>query len=347
VLVMPPRGSEPVKAWVTVFIDVKTRAVMGWSINIEKSSADVLMALRKAVRLEPEHGPFCGAPDVVIWDNGGEFLADAVTQAALGLQILPRVAKPYMPHLKGVVERFNRTLEQSFVSTLPGYVHGAKTIKGDPYEGQGLLSYEHLVALFEEFIDDYNHNHAHRSLGGISPKQAWEDDPAMLRTYDDDELRWITLPGETRVIGSRGIEFRAAFFVAPEISTLVGEQVTVHFMPHDLRKVEVWHDGKFLCEAYPRDMLTAEQREQFFAQRSREKRAAGETRKRSNRKLRARYAPMDSAGTPQEITQITEAQARAEDALRIDADLSDAGSLDLLDQTGLNQPLADENDGEL
>lgn len=133
VQVMPPRGTKLIRPWVTVFLDGKTRAVMGYAVNEIQTAADVHAALRQAIEVVPERGPFGGKPDAICWDNAKEFLADSITDGAARLGILPLPADPYQPQQKGKIERFNRTLEESFLARLPGYQNGARRADGSLY----------------------------------------------------------------------------------------------------------------------------------------------------------------------------------------------------------------------
>lgn len=90
-------GVKPVRPWWTVFIDVYSRAVMGWVISVDHDRADVLAAMRQAISVDGEHGPFAGRPDVVVWDNGAEFLSDDVTAACHRLGITPDPTSAWSP----------------------------------------------------------------------------------------------------------------------------------------------------------------------------------------------------------------------------------------------------------
>jgi putative transposase len=104
---------------VTLFLDDCTRAITGWAISLQPSSAEVLAALRDAILVNPERGPFGGLPGRLRWDHGLEFAATAVEQAALALGIDVDPATPYAPHEKGKIKRLHRTIADGFVAGLP------------------------------------------------------------------------------------------------------------------------------------------------------------------------------------------------------------------------------------
>jgi len=66
--------------------------------------------------------------------NGLEFAAEglAAVAATLGIRIVP--APHHTPHLKGKIERLNRTVAQDFLCTLPFYTDGPRDAAGRLYE---------------------------------------------------------------------------------------------------------------------------------------------------------------------------------------------------------------------
>jgi len=67
------------------------------------NAAVVLAALRRAMVVDAERGPFAGQPEVMRPDNGLEFAAGAIrrSRAALGVELLPTSA--YKRYRKGKV----------------------------------------------------------------------------------------------------------------------------------------------------------------------------------------------------------------------------------------------------
>jgi hypothetical protein len=104
VLVTPPRGRRPVKPWVTAFLDCYSRLIMGWALSLRPDSATVLAAMRRALVVDPERGPFGGVPRVLVPDGGLEFATTALARvcATLGTTFAPADAyAPYQPPFPG------------------------------------------------------------------------------------------------------------------------------------------------------------------------------------------------------------------------------------------------------
>ncbi len=93
--VLPPGHRKTKQLWMTYFIDCYSRMIMGWMVSVRQSSDAVLEALRDAIALDPEHGnPHGGKPLVVMYDNGLEFLAEVVPDAAAYLDFRTHAIAP-------------------------------------------------------------------------------------------------------------------------------------------------------------------------------------------------------------------------------------------------------------
>lgn len=339
--VLPPRGSKLIRPWVTVFLDGKTRAVMGYAVNEIQTAADVHAALRQAIEVVPERGPFGGKPDAICWDNGKEFLAASVTDVAARLGIMPLPADPYQPQQKGKIERFNLTLEESFLAHLPGYQNGARRADGSLYGTADRLSMESFVELLEEFIREYNCERVHSSLDGRTPEQAWLQDQTELHLIAPERLRWLTLARATCKVQKDGIHHAKQRFLAPELTSMVGEEVEIYFMPHDGRLVEVFCDGKHLCTALPQDQLSEDQLNDLLARREAERHRAAATRRRVSRNTRVRYAPSTGPGPVEVANAVSAEEARREGLTRSDLHLVGPPREDLAAGDDLNDVLPD------
>ncbi len=155
-LVVAAAGSRPRRPWVTLFVDDYSRAIMGWAISLQPTSAEVLAALRDALVVHHGRGPFGGVPQRLRWDHGLEFAAGAVGHAALSLGIEPNPAAPYAPHEKGKVERLHRTIADTFVATLPGYTSGPRDVRGRLEDAAEPLLLAQLVEAFAGWVLTYN-----------------------------------------------------------------------------------------------------------------------------------------------------------------------------------------------
>jgi putative transposase len=317
--VLPLRGRRLARPWLTVIEDGFSRLVMGWALSLQPTSAEVLVTIREGIVIDPERGPWGGVPQLIRFDGGREFLARAVTRAAgeLGCAALPTA--PYSPHQKGKIERLHRTIGEGLIATLPHYTGGPRRANGTLYAQPAPLTLPQLQTRLREYIDAYNREHRHASLGGLTPAEKWETSAAPLEAIEPERLRWMLMADETRRVNKDGIHFEADVFIAPEIVKRGGETVQVRYMPHDRRSIEVFTDSGWLCTAYPQDELTRAQADAVIEQRRAAAREMGRRKAAATRKAKTRIAPLTATGTIAEITATGRARARDSDPARRDA----------------------------
>ncbi|MFE5516007.1 transposase family protein [Streptomyces sp. NPDC056529] len=124
--------------WVTWFIDVATKVIVGVALTPHQPARDaVLAALRTGISRQDPHGPFGGLPGRVRVDRGKEFLCRTV-ERALGAFAVPVDDLPaYKPYRKGTIEALNGAVEEMLLVSLPGYTHRARPAEAyhpDPVE---------------------------------------------------------------------------------------------------------------------------------------------------------------------------------------------------------------------
>ncbi|MGH3261574.1 MAG: DDE-type integrase/transposase/recombinase, partial [Trebonia sp.] len=197
--VIPPRSQRPQRPWVTVFVDQFSRLIVGWAISLRPTQAEVLAALRMAVTVDPERGPFGGVPVLLRWDRGLEFAADSITTAALALGCVARRTDAYCPWQKGKIERLNRTIEQELLQGLPGWTGGPRDVRGRLVD-RTAWTLERFVAVFADWVDGYNTTRSHTALGRRTPLEAWTSDATPVRALGHEEARWMLLARTTHVV---------------------------------------------------------------------------------------------------------------------------------------------------
>lgn len=302
ILVVPRRGWQPVKPWVTMFQDSKTRAIMGAALVPRRpTQAEVLGALAAAVTVDPERGPFGGRPDLIVSDNGLEFTADAVTQVELDLGITMLTTDAYAPWQKGKVERLHRTLEQELISTLPFYSDGPRAANKQHFGPKNIspMLFDDFAEIFFDYVWNYNNQRQHSALDGRTPLQAWRDDPTPITEIDSTQMHWM-LPSIDRKVLKDGIHHDKRKFVSSALIGLVGETVEVRYMPYDYRRVEVFHDGKWLCTATPSAEISAAEREEFLKRRRATQQQMASRMRGSSRRSKARLIGLTKPGEIQD-----------------------------------------------
>lgn len=359
--VLMKRAIRPIMPWVTIFLDGFSRLIMGWALSAQPNTGTVLAALRQGMVIDPERGPFGGVPEVLRPDNGLEFVNNTLRRVCgiIGSELRP--APPWVPTGKGKVERVNRTAEQTLVCGLPFYTDGPRAADGRLFgPDTPPMTFELFVDLFAAWVTDYNTVRPHRALGGQTPLQRWNSDPSPIRVIPAEELRFLLMAGEGRIIQRDGVSFDSIFFISPEMNGWGGVEVEVRYMPHDLRTVEIFRDDKWWCTAYPQNALSEEQRDQVLARRRADSDELSRLRRRASRRARAKLAPVTAPGPVQDATVITADQVTADDDaaraasvgagwFRSTPEDGSIGPTDLLNLNGdfdyWNSPIADLDTG--
>jgi putative transposase len=292
--VLAPGHTKPVRAIATLVEESKHREWIGTTVSVVGvTTADVLATLGAAVLNS-------GMPDALRLDNALEFRSKAVARAMTAVGCVVDLCDPYAPHQKGKVERLIKTIEETLCPRLPGYLSPARTVSDKRYASVTPMTIERFVEALEDFRLEYNAT-AHRALGGLSPTESRAADPTVAKMLEPAQVRYLFQDAEQRTIQKDGIHFRSVTFVAAELNGLVGERVEVRFRPHDRRWINVYADGRFLCTAYPQDMLSDEEQQAVIERRREDAAELRARRDKARRRARVRLAPL----TPGESVVIT------------------------------------------
>jgi len=294
-----------------------------------------LAALRTAIDVDLPNGPMGGVPVAIRFDRGKEFLAGAVGLAAASLAIDAKPLPAYTPHLKGAVERVNSSIEQMFLATLPGFVHGPRGRDGHLIEDGPLLGLEALVELFAVFVVKYNTVHGHQGLSGRTPLQAWNADSAPLVVVPPRHLRHLLLARVERTVTKRGVRLDGRVYNCAELCGWVGQRVEVRYLPHHHHEVEVFRGDEHLASAVLVDELAAEDVTRLLKHRASEAKWLAAARRRTRfaaaARRRTRFAALTEPGPLVTTTAHTFAGTAVERARHGDTELAGAASRSLVD----------------
>jgi putative transposase len=273
-----PDHGAPFAPEVTVCKDAATRMITGWSVALSENVIAVGDALRHAVGK-------CGVPAIIYSDNGpGETAKQmdcpvAGIVARLGAE--HRTGIPGHPQGHGLIERGWQTHMINCARQFPSYqgrdvdslsfrkVAGAlakeqRAIKRATETGEVIQlsnkapSWQQFIDAIERAVQEYNHQHRHRSLPKnaqgkhMTPAEAWAAmvDPQDQHIPSPQELRMLFMPATLRKAIRGEVQFLNQVYFSHELMAVDGEQVRVHYDIHDPNYVLVFTtDGEFVCEA--------------------------------------------------------------------------------------------------
>ena len=246
-----PTGRKPWRAELTLWIDIRSRYVVGWYISEAESAHSTLFALSHAM-LSQDH-----IPAVLHIDNGSGYKNKMMSDESTGFYdrfgITVMHSRPYNAKGKGQVERFFGTMERQFGKKWPSYC-GAdmddeaiqlllKKYKKGEAELPSLAQY---IDGFKEWLNTY-HNEPHRGLDGKTPAQVWAD----LKPHNvKPKAAAIFWPRTKRTVSRQSIRLDNREYMAPELISYNGKTIHVEHNIHDDSFIRcLLDDGRWICDA--------------------------------------------------------------------------------------------------
>jgi putative transposase len=249
---------KPVRPWFTVILDDYSRAVAAYRLSVQAPSVlQTALALREAIwRKSDQRWHVCGIPETFYTDHGRDFTSQHLEAVAADLKMGLVFSTVGRHQGRGRIERFFLTLNQLFLSGLPGYISAApagapkasrmsKVFK--PAPGLTLRALDAQVRTF--LLDDYHHR-VH-SETGVPPQERWEHGgflPQFPESLAQLDLL-LLMVAKPRTVQQDGIHFQGLCYLDLTLAAYVGEPVLIRYDPADLAEIRVYHHGQFLCRA--------------------------------------------------------------------------------------------------
>ena len=235
--------NRKVQTYLLAIIDDHSRLICHAEFFVSQDLMTYLTVLEKAIRKR-------GIPDKIYCDNGKVFLSSQVKR--IGAEIGCRVihAKIRDAAAKGKIERFFKTVREHFLEMAAIEKFNSLT---------------ELNRLFMKWVEEYNHR-KHSSLK-CSPMEKWLRSPRNPRLLPDSPLHDNLFLLETQ----RSVKKDGTFSLSGEryetSYVYAGRKVTIRYGCHDLSRVHVYCDGKYLGPAHPLDPGANNQRPRNKGQR--------------------------------------------------------------------------------
>lgn len=258
--VQHPFHGRPFRPEITTIVDIATRRIVGWSVDLAESSVAVLDALRHAAE-------FAGLAAIFYVDNGSGY-SNALLKAEgtglagrLGFEVKHSIA--YNSQARGVIERLHKTVWVEGAKQLPSYVGAAMDREARLTQfkltrqvlnnggAMPLLPWEVFLEFARARVADYNAR-PHRSLKGTSPDLRWREyelkgwQPHRLAAADLDTL---FRPRVMRKLNRGRVNLFTNYYSNNALEEFHGDSVMVAY---DLHKVDsVWiytPDGRYIGE---------------------------------------------------------------------------------------------------
>ena len=240
----------------TAVIDLGWR---GLRLHVTKNStADaVCQTMRRAI-IE------WGVPEVIKVDNGQDYASNRVANLVTAIGSELQFSAPFSPWEKGNVERAFRTFSHSLLELLPNFaghnVAEAQAIRAREAFSDRLFKKNEVVEIkltsaeLQDFCDrwcrDYYAHEKHEGLQGETPFERYSKLRDVVRRIGDVRALDLLLgEGQLRTVHKKGLRLEKLVYIAPELSSVIGQEVLVRQDDADIGRAVVYHEEKFLCIA--------------------------------------------------------------------------------------------------
>jgi putative transposase len=250
VYIAHPNTGNPWRFELTAWMDVRSRYIAGLYLTESESANSTLLALSKAM-IDHDH-----IPDGLHIDNGSGYKSHMMTDEVTGFysrfNILPMFALPGNSKGKGQIERWFRTLRDSFDKRWDSYCgHDManeaiqKVLKGVRQKKSVLPSSRDYLHALQSWLDEY-HNKPHRSLDGKTPAELWatlERNPLHMSHAD------VARPSTKRFVRRGSINLDNREYRHPELQAFNKQELIVEFdLFNDATITALTLDGRKICE---------------------------------------------------------------------------------------------------
>lgn len=180
-----------------------------------------------------------GIPKRIFVDNGLVYSSKQFGFICGCLGIHKIHSTPYHPISRGKIERFFRTVRESFLSEI---------------ERVSPMPLRDLNRYFFTWLETDYRKRKH-STTKKNPADHFDKEVKEISFPDPAKLRLLFLLREERLVGKTGLVklFGNRYWVDP---SLIGKKVEVGYDPFDLRKVWILLDGEVVSEGSPQSLIT-------------------------------------------------------------------------------------------
>ena len=169
------------KTYIIVFIDDHSRLIVGAKAFFNDTALNMQTLFKEAIKLY-------GVPKQIYADNGGPYSNKQLSIICARLGVNLKNARVYDPESKGKVERFNRTLKDTWMNT---------------FNWNNIKSLDDLNNLLSKHITEYNKTF-HRSINS-SPNDEYYKACKDIRHIELDKLDSYFYHTVTRKVSKVGV----------------------------------------------------------------------------------------------------------------------------------------------
>jgi len=260
-------------------IDVFSRMVAGMYVGLEGPSwAGAMMALANAmggkakfcaeygIEITENEWPCSGVPGAYLADRG-EMEGKSVETLINALNVRVEIAQPYRGDMKGIVEQYFNTTNETALIRLPGHVKPDMAERGvKDYRLDAKLDIRQLTKILIGCVLHHNNHHlletyertADMIADGVVPIpiEIWNWGIAhcsgALRAFPEDKIKLALMPTDTATVTAKGIKYKNVYYVCEraakeywfEKAKVKSWKVDISYDPRNMDTIYVRnHDG--------------------------------------------------------------------------------------------------------
>lgn len=283
-----------IRVYLTGFLDVRSRKMVGWYVTHAPCSDATLYALRRGIEKY-------GIPKRILSDNGREFLTHDIGGRGfrkngregeheaptildnLGIEF--RTAMVRNARAK-IIERAFRDIKDMFSKLNEGYTGGTiserpERLKEMAKKASNFTPYADFVEYVDVFIEGSFNYSEHRGIGmgGRTRNQVYAENLVEVRTATPEQLNLMMLRNSrVRKVTRDGVVLKIYDTEIPFCSDEllydhIGEKVYFRYDPNDLAEVRVYDEkDRFICTAQQKTALSYFASKEDVADKMREQR---------------------------------------------------------------------------
>ncbi len=261
---------KPIRVYLTGFLDVRSRKMVGWYVTDAPSSDATLQALRRGIEKY-------GIPKHIYSDNGREFLTHDIGGRGFrkdgrkdGEHQIPTILNQLQIEFHTalvrnarakIIERAFREVKEMFSRLFEGYTGGTiaerpERLKTLGKKAANFTPYEAFEMYVDTYIAGIFNKQAHGGIGmkGKSRDEVFADCLYEQRVAGKDDLNLMLLRNSRLVTVRRdGVVLKLydtelTFWSDELLYNHIGEKVYFRYNPDDLKEVRVYDEkDRFIC----------------------------------------------------------------------------------------------------
>ncbi|GEM_PF-2120607 len=265
-----PESGKIQRYTLSAWMDMRSRGIVGWCVAKHNNSSVIAAALRSGIL---GNGDLKGGmPGTCYMDNGLDYKSgflNAETKEEFfntydgvfkSFDIETKFAIPYNAKAKPI-ERFFETFSSNLSRYMPGFCGESIDERPHNLDKNEILvrdiGIENVVKVIEGYMNYYNNDNTHSSLGGKSPAQLMNE----IKLYRNDmptveELDMFMAKADVREITGSGIKKFNRWYWTDEIIPYIGMRCVVRYDLNNIGELYVYVEGKLVCKAQNKELLS-------------------------------------------------------------------------------------------